>query len=240
MVPEGALRFREGAFGCVIAFLKSASKGKTAAFDRKTFGCAGGGTGLGFGNCYENFPGGIEQFLSTGNPDFCLTEFGKTVVSKIPDIEGGERYFKTTEIAKNFIDSLPITENAEEYVLFKPLDEVGDAETTDVVVFLVNPDQLSALVILANYARTSNDNVIIPFAAACHTVGIIPMHEAESERQRAVVGLTDVTVRNKFAKDLLTFAVPCRMYLEMESNVEGSFLEKQNWTALLDRNRQEQ
>jgi len=50
-LPEGALRFREGAFGCVVAFLKSASKGKTAAFDRKTFRRPEGGTGLGFGNC---------------------------------------------------------------------------------------------------------------------------------------------------------------------------------------------
>ncbi len=238
-LPEGALRFREGAFGCVVAFLKSASKGKTAAFDRKTFGCPGGGTGLGFGNCYENFPGGIEQFLSTGNPDFCQTELGRMVVAKMPDLEEGERYFKTPEIAKSFIDSLPMTENPEEYVLFRPLEEVGDAETPEVVVFLVNPDQLSALVVLANYARNSSDNVIIPFAAACHTIGIIPMREARPERQRAVVGLTDVTVRNKFPKDLLTFAVPYRMYLEMESNVEGSFLEKHNWTGLLDRNRQE-
>lgn len=50
-LPEGALRFREGAFGCVAAFLKSASKGKTAVFDRKTFRRPEGGTGLGFGNC---------------------------------------------------------------------------------------------------------------------------------------------------------------------------------------------
>jgi uncharacterized protein (DUF169 family) len=238
-LPGGALQFREGAFGCVMAFLKSASKGKTAAFDRKTFGCPGGGTGLGFGNCYENFPGGIEHFLSRGNPDFCRTEFGKAVVSRMPDLEEGERYFKTPEIAKQFIDSLPMTEIDEEYVLFRPLEEVGASETPDVVVFLVNPDQLSALVVLANYARNSSDNVIIPFAAACHTVGIIPMREARSERQRAVVGLTDVTVRNKFPGDQLTFAVPYRMYLEMESNVEGSFLEKHNWTGLLDRNQPE-
>jgi hypothetical protein len=30
------------------------------------------------------------------------------------------------------------------------------------------------------------------------------------------------------------------MYQEMESNIEGSFLEKYNWTGLLDRNRQVQ
>lgn len=64
------------------------------------------------------------------------------------------------------------------------------------------------------------------------------MREARSERQRALVGLTDVTL--KFPKDLLTFAAPCRMYREMKSNVEGSFLEKHNRKGLLDRNLAEQ
>jgi uncharacterized protein (DUF169 family) len=234
-IPEGALQFKEGAFGCVVALLKSASKGKMAVFTRKTFGCPGGGVGLGFGNCYENFPGGIAHFLSTGNSEFCQTEFGKAVSSKMPDLEEGERYFKNPAIATSFIESLPITDIPEEYVVFKPLQDVMENETPKVVVFFVNPDQLSALVILANYARNTSDNVIVPFAAACHTIGIIPFREAESPTSRAVIGLTDVTVRNKFPKDLLSFTIPYQMFLEMESNVDGSFLEKHNWLNLLKR-----
>jgi len=236
-LPGQALQFKEGSFGCVAALLKSASKGKTAVFTRKTFGCPGGGVGLGFGNCYENFPGGIEHFLSTGNSGFCQTEFGKAVASRMPDLEEGERYFKTPETAGSFIASLPITDIPEEYVVFKPLEDVDENETPKVVVFLVNPDQLSALVILANYARKCSENVIVPFAAACHTIGIIPFREAESETPRAVIGLTDITVRNKFAKDLLSFAIPYTMFVEMESNVDGSFLEKHNWQNLLERNK---
>lgn len=234
-IPEGALQFKEGAFGCVVALLKSASKGKTAVFTRKTFGCPGGGVGLGFGNCYEKFPGGIAHFLSTGNSEFCQTEFGKAVSSKMPDLEEGERYFKTPAIATSFIESLPITDIPEEYVVFKPLQDVMGNETPKVIVFFVNPDQLSALIILANYARNTSDNVIVPFAAACHTIGIIPFREAESPTSRAVIGLTDVTVRNKFPKDLLSFTIPYQMFLEMESNVDGSFLEKHNWLNLLKR-----
>ena len=238
-VPDECLQFRENTFGCVIALLKSATKGKTAAFSKKTFGCPGGGVGLGFGNCYENFPGGIEQFLSTGNHEFCKTEFGKAVASRMPDLEEGERYFKTPEIAKSFIDSLPMTDVGEKYILFKPLQHVTDDEAPKTVIFLVNPDQLSALVVLANYGRHSNDKVIMPFAAACHTIGIIPFREAESDTPRAVVGLTDITVRNKFSKELLSFAIPFQMFLEMESNVTGSFLEKHNWQNLLERNQPE-
>ena len=239
ILPEHALQFKEGAFGCVMALLKSAANGKTAAFTRRTFGCPGGGVGLGFGNCYENFPGGIEQFLSTGNREFCQTELGKAVATRMPDIEEGERYFKTPDIAKSFIESLPIIDIPEEYVVFKPLQETTQDEIPNVVVFLVNPDQMSALVVLANYARNTSENVIVPFAAACHTIGIIPLREAASENPRAVIGLTDVTVRNKFARDLLSFAIPYRMFLEMEADVTGSFLEKHHWQNLLERNKAE-
>ncbi|NTU59382.1 MAG: DUF169 domain-containing protein [Chlorobiaceae bacterium] len=235
-LPDGALQFKEGVFGCVIAFLKSASNGKTAAFSRTTFGCPGAGVGLGFGDCYVNFPGGIEQFLSTGNPEFCQTGFGKAISKSMPDIEDGERYFKSPDIAGSFVKALPMTEIPTEYILFKPLDEVETTESPKVVVFLVNPDQLSALVVMANYDRHTSDNVITPFASACQNVGIIPFREATSDQPRAVLGLTDVTVRKMFPKEILSFAMPWKLFMEMESNVKGSFLEKRHWQHLLERN----
>ena len=39
--PANALRFREGVWGCVIALLYQASKGRTAAFDLSTTACPG-------------------------------------------------------------------------------------------------------------------------------------------------------------------------------------------------------
>jgi len=36
----------------------------------------------------------------------------------------------------------------------------------NIAIFLVNLDQLSALAVLANYARNTSENVIVPFAAA--------------------------------------------------------------------------
>jgi len=51
-----------------------------------------------------------------------------------------------------------------------------------------------------------------------------------------VVGLTDISarenLRKQFGKDLLSFAVPWQMYLEMEGNVEGSFLQRRTWKGL--------
>ncbi|AEG14111.1 protein of unknown function DUF169 [Desulfofundulus kuznetsovii DSM 6115] len=237
--PEGALQFKEGRWGCVVAMFTAAAKGRTAVFDRKTFGCLGGGVGLGFGNQYVNFPGGIEYFISTGNKDFCRSEIGKNLVRNLPALEDGERYFKSPEIAKKFVDALPITDVPTTYVVFKPLAEVTPGETPAVIVFLANPDQLSALTVLANYESGGRLNVIAPFGAGCHTIFLIPYAEGKSEHPRAVIGLTDISARKHVDKDLLSFAVPFKMFLQMESNVEGSFLEKENWLQVLERNQPE-
>ncbi|MDD2421210.1 MAG: DUF169 domain-containing protein [Heliobacteriaceae bacterium] len=233
--PAQALQFTEGRWGCVVSMLKAAATGKTVVFDRKTFGCRGGGTGLGFGNQYVNFPGGIEYFLSTGNKQFCATEIGKNIVRNMPALEHGEGYVKTPELATQFAKTLPIIDIPHEYVIFKPLAEVSESEVPKVVVFLVNPDQLSALVVLANYARATNVNVIAPFGAGCHTIGIIPYQEAEMPVPKAVIGLFDISVRKLINQDILSFSVPYKMFLEMESNVSGSFLDKEVWQKVRKR-----
>jgi len=235
--PAGALQFLEGKWGCVIAMLNAAAKGKTAVFTRKTFGCLGGGVGLGFGNTYENFPGGIEYFLSIGNKDFCNTELGKNMIHAMPHLEHGEGFKKNPDSAKKFVDALPMIDVPSEYVMFKPLEKLSEGEIPKVVIFLANPDQLSALVVLANYARGTNDNVIIPFGAGCQAIGIIPYNESEAELPRATIGLIDISVRTKFDKDILSFSVPYKMFLEMEANVQGSFLQKSEWLKVMERNK---
>lgn len=234
--PEGAISFQEHKYGCVAAMLSAASKGRTAAFDRKTYGCPGGGVGLGFGNCYTNFPGGIENFLSNGNPAFCETEFGRRIVKQMPHIQDGERYLKSPENAAKMIESLPMQDAATEYVVFQPLPEVPAEVQPQVVVFFVNPDQLTALTVLANYGRETRENVIAPFGSGCQQVGILAYAETAAEQPRAVIGLLDITVRRFFPKDILSFAVPYKMYLEMEGNVESCFLAGREWQELLKRN----
>lgn len=234
--PEGALEFTEGSRGCVSALMFSAAKGKTAVFSRKTYGCPGGGAGLGFGNPYKNFPGGIEYFLSTGNKEFCGSEIGKNIVKNMPMLVDGEGYQKTPEAAKKFIESLPLVDIPFEYVIYKPLENLSANEKPEIVVLLVNPDQLSALAVLANYSR-GTDNVITRFGAGCQQTGIMAYKECLSDNPKAIIGLTDISVRKIFDKDILSFAMPYKMYLEMEGDVDGSFLQKTEWTHILERNK---
>jgi uncharacterized protein (DUF169 family) len=244
--PDRAMQFAEDKWGCVMWLLASAARGKAAVADRDTFGCLGGGTGLGFGNQYENWPGGMDcfySFLSDGNE---RSEHGRRIAEQVrphvreelyEEILHGERYVKSPELVKKFVDQLPMMEVPTRYVIFKPLDQVAEDEAPEVIVFLVDADRLSALTVLANYGRETNDNVAMPFAAGCQTVGIFAFREATQELPKAVVGLTDISARLYVAKQLgrevLSFTVSLSMFEEMEANVAGSFLERPTWLQLM-------
>jgi len=236
--PEDALEFKEGRWGCVMSLLTSAAKGRVAVAGRATVGCGGGTSGLGFGSAYDHIPGGIEHFLSNGNPEYCNTEEGRRAAEARPDLLHGERYIKTPELARKFVESLPIVDIPKKYVVFKPIEQVADDEEPKVIIFLVNPDQLSALIVLANYDRETVDNVIAPMGAGCHQIGIYAYKEAESVHPRAIIGLTDLSARKitdrAVGRDILSLSVPFSMYREMEDNVEGSFLQRDTWASVLE------
>ncbi len=109
--PEGALQIKPHVQTCIMPFFAQVvTKGKTAVFDRETYGCPGARAGLGFGNgYYDAFGGAGIEFMaaffvkgaeSNKNPDaYCAT------VQYIPERERakfikGERLHKNTEKAK--------------------------------------------------------------------------------------------------------------------------------------------
>jgi len=88
-------------------------------------------------------------------------------------------------------------------------------------------------------ATTTNpalDNVVVPWAAACQVIGIFGYRELERDEPRALIGLTDLsarhTVRPALGKNVVSFTVPWPLFMKMEENVEGSFLERPTWQEL--------
>lgn len=212
--PENALQFREGVWGCVIALLNAASQGRTAAFHRSTVVCKGGQAGLGL-HPFET--GVIEYFLS--------------VCGKEP--RPGEHYKKTPELALEYIHGLPAVESPD-YVVFQPLGQVEGVEP-EAVVFLVNADQLSGLVTLANYDQHTQDNVQLRFASGCAQSILYGLHGQETSSNCCYIGLTDPSARKCIDKDLLSFTIPYHRYVEMEANAPGSFLDTDTWATICQR-----
>ncbi|HOL19793.1 MAG TPA: DUF169 domain-containing protein [Candidatus Hydrogenedens sp.] len=244
--PEHAIEFKPGKWGCVMWWFVSSAKGKTAVFSRETYGCWGGGIGLGFGNCYKDFPGGEDcfcRFLSTGNKGHPI---GEGVAEQIKnfvtpefmqDFLHGEGYLSSPEQVQNFIQSLPIIDIPYEYVIFKPLSQINtDIEQPKTVVFLVEPHQLSALIILANFRSRTMNNVIVPYSAGCQTIGIWAYANDDDNDPKAIIGLTDISARLNVKKQIgdnyLTITFPWKLFLQIEEDAPNSFLVKETWSHL--------
>jgi uncharacterized protein (DUF169 family) len=222
--PEGASQFKEGSRGCVGASMVAVAKGKTAAFDRRSYGCPGGGVGLGFGNCYEQRGFPIEKLLSSGDPE----------AGAGTPLAEGERFFRTPETVREWLSHVPMTEFPTEYVVMKPLEQVTEADNPELVTFLVNADQLSALIVMTGFSRGDAEPPIAPFGGACQST-LFAYAEARREAPRGVLGFFDIAQRRRVSRELLSYTVPWSLFLQMEAGVSDSFLELGVWRELRKR-----
>lgn len=244
--PKEAMEFKEGKWGCEMFLYANALRGGISAASKDTYGCWGGGVGLGFGNQYEHFPGGIEgfcYFLSIGNKYSKSTQKisqqlkAQDHFSFAHDFVEGERYVKTPQLVQSFVDNLPIMNIPNRYVIMKSLEHLKPDENPVLISFLVDANQLSALVILSNYDRSDFSGAIIPYAAGCQTLGIFTYRECLREKPSCIVGFTDISARkyikNVVGDDYLMFNVCWKRFLELENYVAESFLEQDLWQSLI-------
>lgn len=226
--PTGALQFREGRWGCVASTLLSVAKGRTAVFDRETFGCPGGGTGLGFGDQYRQCGLAIDALLSTGDAEIAAQ------MQRSSRMGEGERFFKTPELVRAWLASVPMTDVPAEFVVMKPFEQLAAEDVPALVVFLVNADQLSALAVMSDYARGSGESVIARFGGACQSI-LFGYAEARRKQPRGIIGFFDIAQRSHVSRETLSFTAPWALFREMEANVAGSFLEMEDWHELQER-----
>ena len=223
--PAATLQFKEGGWGCTAAMMLAAAKGRVAVFNRQTSGCPGGGTGLGFGNCYTGFP--IERLLSTGG-QATLADGSKY------DMHEGERFHASPEITERWVQALPYRNAPTEYIILKPLAQISDNEKPSLVIMFVNPDQLSALVTLAGFRTGAIHTSVSPWGGACQSM-LFARAEAEKGQPSGVIGFFDIAQRSKVDREMLTYTMPYRLFLEMEASVEESFLRTDAWFKVMER-----
>ncbi|MCL2711849.1 MAG: DUF169 domain-containing protein [Methanomassiliicoccaceae archaeon] len=225
--PEGALQFEEGKRGCIAERLISSSEGKVSAFDKKTYGCVGGGVGICFGDTFTKDNEPIECRLSTG--DEALKKTGKTYKTSLGH---GERFFATPEVVAEWRASFPYIETPKKYVVFRPLSMAEESNPPDIVFMFADPDQLSALVILSGFRRGDIVNAVAPFVAACQTIALA-CKEIGNERPKGVIGFFDLAQRHRIPRDLLSYTVPYTMYKEIEKNTEDGCLTEKMWEMIV-------
>ncbi|MDR1035682.1 MAG: DUF169 domain-containing protein [Deltaproteobacteria bacterium] len=246
-VIEG--KTRAAARGCALFLVSLAFKGCVVAFTPESGICPGVAKGLGLRpNSRESFPGGREalfRYMADGNvtsPDGVaeadrLRAEGyreKTVKEYLE----GEGFKKDCDLAAEYHSaSFPSLEPETDVVVVRPIVPEDIERPPKVAMMLADALQMSALVMLVNFARPGLDNVRIPLVPGCSSLAAIPLLESRMETPRAVIGMVDLAARRHMGRILkrkyLSMSLPWQLYMEMERNVDSSFLSRSFWKNML-------
>lgn len=215
--PQNAAGFKTPGSGCIIPLIFSASKGKTVAFDATSTGYMCSAFYLGYKEWVFD---GIECFLSDGS-----------VFGRKP-----ERFIKTAKQAKEFVESLKPEKINDKVTVFKPLEEFSENESPKIVIFFVNADEISGLVYLLHFNQPEKDDVVVTrFMSGCGAVVTIPMKYKNEGIKKAVWGMHDISARLRIPKDLMTLAMPYKMFVEMCEETDNSFIICDDWAKIKER-----
>ena len=183
---------------CVYAFYSQWLEGKTLFLSTDHYGCGGCGRWL-FG------------IQTRSRQDF---------LSFLVDHEGLK---DTHELMDKWIDSQKEFSRDFPYFFIGPLKQNMWGYLKS-VSFFVNPDQLSALMIGAQYFSSPEDPppVIAPFGSGC--MELMPFEDLDLTQ--AAIGTTDIAMRQHLPKNILSFTCTREMFLRICSLDERSFLAK--------------
>jgi hypothetical protein len=111
-----------------------------------------------------------------------------------------------------------------EHLLIGPL-QMHSEDFLKTITFYVNPDQLSALMIGAQYFSKPGDPapVLAPFGAGCGEM--LALFDS-LEIPQAIIGSTDLAMRRHLPPEIMAFTVTKSMYRQLCELDNKSFLEK--------------
>ncbi|OFV81097.1 MAG: hypothetical protein A2Y78_13895 [Acidobacteria bacterium RBG_13_68_16] len=196
---EPLVRVGAGESSCIFSFYANWMNGETLHLTRDSFGCRGAGSCL-FG---------------------VVTRSPEAMVTFLVDEEGLK---SSRELMRQWIDRRGSYHPEHPNLLVGPFrpDQYGNLKT---VTFFVNPDQLSALILGANYHSGPDDPlpVMAPFGSGCSQ--LLPLF-ADLTVPRAIVGATDIAMRAWLPPNTLAFTVTKPMFERLCQLDERSFLYK--------------
>ncbi len=190
---------------CIFAFYRNWLNGETLHITKDNFGCGGAGHHL------------------FGISDRSREDYVKFLV----DDEGLK---SSHDIMNQWIDHLEAYKLEHPNILIGPLRE-DQHEYLKSITFYVNPDQMSMLMLGAQYNSSPGDPppVIAPFGSGC--MELLPLFQDLSIPQ-AMIGSTDVAMRQFLPPDILAFTVTKSMFRQLCELDRNSFLYKPFWQNL--------
>lgn len=183
---------------CVFFFYKNWLRGETLHITKDHYGCGGAGRWM---------------FGITIRPEDAFISF-------LVDDEG----LKSSHVLmEKWINSRSPYKAAHQHLLVGPLKEDQWAYVKS-VIFFVNPDQLSTLMIGAQYESSPEDPppVIAPFGSGC--MELLPFENPNIPQ--AAISTTDIAMRQYIPPEILGFTVTKSMFERLCKLDERSFLYK--------------
>lgn len=193
---------------CIYAYFNAWMRGQTLKLTSSNFGCLGCGYWL-FGK---------------------ETRTRKALVDFLTDTEGLKC---TKEVTEGWLSGSDTYAPKHKTLFVGPLKGAMENYLKS-VTFFVNPDQLSALLIAANYcsSETQVPPVSIPFGSGCSQ--LLPL-VVYTEMPHAVIGATDLSMRGYLPNNLLAFTVNKPMFEQLCHLGHQSFLDKPYFSEFLQR-----
>ncbi len=206
-----------------------------------------------FFSAYENWLNGESICISTEDPDYTATcQGGGYWVGNILPQWAVKNSNKEHPARENFAEGLNQREGFKysDYLMCQWLDNLNpyfiknkyvvigplkDAwyKHLKTITFYVNPDQLSFLIHGAEYRNASVEKnpVITSFGSGCGQIAAL-LGNLDSDTPKAIIGATDMAMREHLPPDILAFTVNKAMYKQLCELDENSFMNKHFWKRL--------
>lgn len=202
---EPLIKPEPGKRACIFAFYRQWLQGKTLHITKEISGCRGAGHW-------------VFNKVTWSREDF---------VKFLADDEG----LKASHALMNkWLDYNQPYRQEYPNILIGPLRE--DQYTyLKTITFFVNPDQLSALMLGAQYNSAPSDppSVIAPFGSGC--MELVPLFQ-DFNIPQAIIGATDIAMRQYLPPNILALTVTKPMFKQLCALDEQSFLYKPFWKRL--------
>ncbi len=149
-----------------------------------------------------------------------------------------EGFKSTNELMERWLENQEPYRIEHQCVVIGPMRD-GQYDYLKTVTFFVNPDQLSLLLLGTEYHNASvrDHPAFTAFGSGCGQLAAL-FGDLDSEVPKAIIGATDIAMREYLPPDILALTVNKPMYEQLCELDENSFLHKSFWRRLRNARRE--